>query len=69
MLSFIDLLREGVIFQGLITVIVLVTDGIIMVNQGTLPDFLANLTILIVGFYFGAKVEQRATAIARENNK
>jgi hypothetical protein len=69
MQTFLDLLREGVIFQGLITVIILITDGVLMVKGQTLPDFMMQLTILIIGFYFGAKVEQRATAIARENNK
>lgn len=54
--AIVQLLRESVIVQGLITTMVLATYCYIVVNNGNPPDSLVQIMGLIVGFFFGSKV-------------
>jgi hypothetical protein len=52
----IRLIRESVIIQGLITLIVICTVMYMYVRQLYIPQDLINLLNLIVGFWFGSKI-------------
>jgi len=53
----LDLIRESVIIQGILT-LGLVGAAIGMMLQGReVPRDLWSLVVLVVGFYFGSKVE------------
>ena len=53
---FLDLVRSSVITQGIITITMLVIVGYLVLTGQTVPDQIWNLTILVIGFYFGSKV-------------
>jgi hypothetical protein len=52
----IRLIRESVIIQGLITLIVICTVMYMYVRQLYIPQDLINLLNLVVGFWFGSKI-------------
>lgn len=54
--TFLDLLRESIITQALITVSVVGADLYLLLSGQTVPQELWALTTLVVGFYFGSKV-------------
>ncbi len=55
--TLLDLIRESVIVQGLITLMVVGACIWLAIHNEVIPPFLADLTSLIIGFYFGAKVQ------------
>ncbi len=59
MKAFYDLLAESVIVQALITVLIVGADIYLIVTGQPVPEFLANLTGIVVGFYFGSKLALR----------
>lgn len=67
--TFADLLRESVISQLLLTVMVVGGYIVIYIVKGTVPELMSNMTILIVGFFFGAKVtNQMANALGGDRH-
>ena len=66
MSTLVELLRESVLIQAMITLIV-VTGVVYLYTSGKpVPQELWSLVSLIVGFYFGSKVERQAQALARK---
>lgn len=59
MKTFWDLLQESVIVQALITLLIVGADVYLIVTGQPVPEFLANLTGIVVGFYFGSKLALR----------
>lgn len=59
--KFLDLLAESVIFQGLITLLVIGAWIYMMVAGLPVPPELQGAALLIIGFFFGGKFVQ-ATA-------
>ena len=57
MSKFWELLQSSVIFQGVITVIVLVTVCYMFAVGLEPPGELLSITSVIVGYFFGAKVQ------------
>lgn len=57
MQTFLELLRESVIIQGVITVIFVATICYLWITGKPIPPDLIQLVGLIIGFYFGAKVQ------------
>jgi hypothetical protein len=55
--KFLDLLRESIIVQGLVTLCLIVTICILFATGKPVPDLLAQITLLVVGFWFGTKVQ------------
>lgn len=55
--KFLQLLRESVIVQGLITLSLVVTVCYMYASQKPIPVDLLGLLTLVIGFYFGAKVQ------------
>ncbi len=57
MQTFVDLLRESVIVQGVITIVFVVTICVLWIEGKPISPDLIQFVSLIIGFYFGAKVQ------------
>ncbi len=57
MSNFWELLRESTIVQALITLMVVGAVVYLGVTNQPIPPFLTDVTSLVIGFYFGAKVQ------------
>lgn len=55
--NFWELLRESTIVQALITLMVVGAVVYMAVTNQTIPPFLTDVTSLVIGFYFGSKVQ------------
>lgn len=53
----LDLIRESVIVQGLITLSLVITVCYLWAAGRPVPPDLLGLLTLVVGFYFGSKVQ------------
>jgi hypothetical protein len=58
--DFVDLLRESVITQALITVLSLSVTFALVALGRAVPDEVWAIDGLVVGFYFGGKVQSQA---------
>lgn len=56
--TFLSLLKQSVIIQAMITLIVISTIAYMYINNLPVPDGLVNLAFIIVGYYFGSKSQQ-----------
>lgn len=63
--TFFDLVRESVISQALLTVIVAVGAIVVYITTGTLPDWLQIAFALILGYFFGSGDKHKANTIER----
>lgn len=52
-----DMIRESVIVQGAITIIVVATLCYMVASQLVIPAYFTDIASIIIGFYFGAKVQ------------
>lgn len=59
--EFWTLVRESVILQAIITLALIGTVIYLVVSGIEVPDLISSLTLLVVGFYFGSKVENATT--------
>lgn len=57
MKTFIDLLRQSVIVQALITLAITITVCTIFLRGERPPDELISAFWVILGFYFGSKIQ------------
>lgn len=55
--KFIELLTDSTIIQGVLTVLVVAVWLDLILMGRTTPDKLDALVTLVVGFYFGAKIQ------------
>jgi len=62
---FVELLRESVLIQGFLTILVVGVWSYLLISTGSVPEVLTNVVGLVIGFYFGGKVQQ---TIARKAN-
>jgi len=61
MSKFWDLVERSIVFQGLITIALIAVVIYLTVTGQEVPDLIEALTLLVVGFYFGSKVENIST--------
>jgi len=54
----IDLLRESVLIQALMALSLLVAMIIMAIRGQNPPEWMVQLLMIVVGFYFGGKVER-----------
>jgi len=66
MSTLIELLRESVLIQAVITLIVVTGVVYLYASGRPVPQELWSLVSLIIGFYFGSKVERQAQELARK---
>jgi len=63
--KFLELLRESVIVSGLIALSCVGAVVYLSVAGQPIPELLVNITMIIIGFFFGGKVQSSAERIAR----
>jgi len=66
MTTFWSLLKESIIVQSLVTLMLIITIIILVLTGRPVPDIMANLTTLVIGFWFGTKVQHAANVAAQE---
>jgi len=54
----VELLRESVLIQSIITLVLVSTVSMIAIRGDTPPEWLLQLLMIVVGFYFGSKTER-----------
>jgi len=54
----VELLRESVLIQSIITLILVIVASVIAIRGGTPPDWLVQVLMIVIGFYFGSKTER-----------
>ena len=59
--KFLEYLRESVIVQAVITVAVIVTVCYLYATSQTVPSELLSILYVVIGFYFGSKVQYLTT--------
>ena len=59
-MALIALLQESVLIQGAITLTLVGTLAYMYINSMEVPSELLNILLLILGFYFGGKVQGQA---------
>ena len=65
MSKFLDLLRESVIVQAAITLCLVVTVCYLTATGQAVPELLSTALMLVLGFYFGSKVQAQISALQR----
>lgn len=55
---FWDLLKESVIIQGILVITIVGLIGYLLVTSREVPDQLWQAFMLILGFFFGSKLQQ-----------
>lgn len=55
---FWELLQESVIVQGAVTLILVSTCCYLFATGQEIPEFLGQALMLVLGFYFGSKIQQ-----------
>ncbi len=63
--TLLQLLRESILIQGTLTLTVVGVALYLMATGQEVPTDLWTLVTLVVGFYFGSKVENAKTRIAK----
>jgi hypothetical protein len=56
MAQFWELFKQSVITQAMVTLALIVTCCILWIEHQAIPPELFQLTVLVVGFWFGSKV-------------
>ena len=64
MTRFLDLLEESVIVSGIIALSCIGAVIYLSVTGQPVPDILVNISMVVVGFFFGGKVQQANTRLA-----
>ena len=60
MQTFWTLLKESVIVQSLVTLALILTIIVLVLTNRPVPDVMVNLTTLVIGYWFGTKVQHAA---------
>jgi hypothetical protein len=56
--KFWELFQESVIVQSMVTLILVITLCAMFISGQAVPDLLAQITLLVIGFWFGSKSQQ-----------
>lgn len=56
--KFVELLRESVLVQGIITLVLVGVACYLLIVGRPVPELLASMLMLVLGFYFGTKSQQ-----------
>lgn len=63
--ALLELLRESVLIQALITLVFVVAASWISASGGSVPEWMVQALMLILGFYFGSKTERAIQSALR----
>jgi hypothetical protein len=64
--ALLELLRESVLIQALITFVFVAAASWIAATGGSVPDWMIQALMLILGFYFGSKTERAIQTALRQ---
>lgn len=67
--KFWELLAKSTIFQGIITLLLLVTLCYLWATGQEVPDSLVQSSTLVLGFFFGAKAQQTVTTFTQKKGR
>ncbi len=67
--EFVELLRESVIFQGILTLSCVGVWLYMMVTQMPIPPELHAAVGLVLGFFFGSKVQNKIQKVGLQKQK
>ena len=65
--TFVELLRESVIIQGILTLSVLGVWLYMIASTGSAPEILTGVVGTMIGFYFGGKFTQAMARVKEQN--
>jgi len=54
----VELLRESVLIQAIITLILVCAVSLMAVRGDAPPDWMIQVLMVVIGFYFGSKTER-----------
>ena len=60
MTTFWTLLKESIIVQSLVTLMLIATIIILVLTNRPVPDIITTLSTLVLGFWFGTKAQHAA---------
>ena len=60
MTTFWSLLKESVIVQSIVTLALVLAIIVLVLTNRPVPDVMVNLTTLVLGYWFGTKVQHAA---------
>lgn len=60
LLEVIELLRSSVLLQSFITAVLVCVAAVLWIKGVALPDSLSTALYIVLGFFFGAKVQHAA---------
>jgi len=69
MSKFWELLEESVLVSGIIALSCIGAVVYLSITGKPIPDILVNISMAVIGFFFGGKVQQAQTAIASKIGK
>ena len=64
--TFWKLFQESVIVQALITLALVITTCYLVATGQDVPELLSTALMLVLGFYFGSKVQQQIHRLRKE---
>lgn len=56
--TLLELIQNGTLIQGSVTIMLCAADIYLVIQGITIPDLLGNSTLLVLGFWFGAQSKQ-----------
>jgi|YNPNPStandDraft_1061719.scaffolds.fasta_scaffold04442_9 uncharacterized membrane protein AbrB (regulator of aidB expression) len=65
----VELLRQSVLIQALLALLCACAIVYCVVSNLPVPDVMSNAFLLILGFYFGSKVQQSAVDVVARMSK
>jgi len=65
MQKFWELFQESVIVQAIITLCLIMTTCYLVATGQEVPEILSTALMLVLGFYFGSKVQQQINTLQR----
>jgi hypothetical protein len=67
--KFWELFQESVIVQSLVTLTLVITICAMFLMSKPIPELLGSITLLVLGFWFGAKSQHSIVTSAKEASK
>jgi hypothetical protein len=58
----LEMFEESTLIQGTVTLIFVITLSVIVILEREVPSILIEVTLLVIGFWFGSKSQQQTNA-------
>jgi hypothetical protein len=67
MKTLLDLFESGALVQSVIAIVLVITVSVLALSDRAIPPTIENTLLLVLGFYFGAKIQNAVNTIRRAN--